>query len=156
MSLYDVFAGIEATGLGTAIKESSWLFPVIEAFHLLALATLGGAVIVVDLRLMGTGLTKASPSVVERAARPWLVGAIVVLVVSGVVIGVSEAIKLYGKPSFWVKMTALVAALVFTFAVRGPLAAKDPKVGVATWLVGLVSMSLWLTVGLAGRWIGFS
>ncbi len=154
MSLYPLFETLEATGVGVAIKESVWLFPAIEAVHLLALALLGGAVLILDLRLLGVGLTAQSPSAVERDTRPWLIGAASVLIITGVLLGLSEAVKLYDKQAFWVKMIALAAALVFTFAVRGPVARRDP--GLIGKPLAVASLGLWLTVAIAGRWIGFS
>jgi hypothetical protein len=156
MSFYDVFTGLENTPLGEAIKESTWLFPVIEAGHLLALAVLGGAVILLDLRLLGVGLKAYPVSTVEKGVRPWLIGAILALVATGVLIGFSETLKLWGKPAFWVKMAALAAAILFTFLVRNPYARKDPERGLAAAGIAILSLALWLTVGLAGRWIGFS
>ena len=46
---------VEAFWLGQLIVGSQWLFPVIESVHLLALATLGGSVLIVDMRLLGLG-----------------------------------------------------------------------------------------------------
>ena len=41
MNLLPFFQWCEASGVGTAIRSSQWLFPVIEAFHLLAFASIG-------------------------------------------------------------------------------------------------------------------
>ena len=124
--------------------------------HLLALAILGGAVLMLDLRLLGGGLLAQSPAAMERQTRPWLIGAICGLVATGVPLALSEALKLYGKDAFWVKMAALAVALVFTFAVRNPLARRDPAIGALSRAVASASIALWLTVAIAGRWIGFS
>jgi Family of unknown function (DUF6644) len=155
MSLYAQFAAVEASALGSTIKESLWLFPAIEALHLVALALLGGAILMLNLRLLGVGLSAQSVSEVERDARPWLVAALVTMIVTGVLIGTSEALKLYDKPAFWLKMAALLAALVFTFALQLPLARRDVA-GLAAKALATISLGLWLTVALAGRWIGFS
>lgn len=155
MDLYPIFDSIELSPLGTAIRDSLWLFPAIEAVHLLALATLGGAALMLDLRLLGVGLRTLSPSTVERNIRPWLWGALGALVLTGVLLAVSEAVKLYGKPAFWLKMSTLAVVLLFTVLVRNPLARRDVS-GAGAVLVGLVSISLWLMVAAAGRWIGFS
>jgi len=155
MSFYAQFAAVEASALGSAIKESLWLFPAIEALHLLALALLGGAILMLDLRLLGVGLSAQSVSEVERDARPWLVAALVTMIVTGVLIGTSEALKLYDKPAFWVKMATLLAVLIFTFALQLPLARRDVS-GFAAKALAIVSLGLWLTVAIAGRWIGFS
>jgi hypothetical protein len=154
MNLYQLFAGLEATPIGAGIKHSVWLFPAIETIHLLALALLGGAILLLDLRLLGFALTAQSPATIERNARPWLIGAIATLVVTGVLQGLSEALKLYDKQAFWIKMIALAAALVYTFGIRNPIARRHP--GALGKAVAVVSLALWLTVAIAGRWIGFS
>lgn len=156
MSVFSVFEAIENTSVGQTIRESTWIFPVIEAGHLLALALLGGAVLMLDLNLLGVGLKPHSPALVERRARPWLTSAVIVLLITGSLLAVSEMAKLYDRKAFWVKMAALAAALIFTFLIRMP-AAKRLEVGAASSrLVAVISMGLWLTVALAGRWIGFS
>src|SRR5260221_3491072 len=103
MSLYAQFAAVEAGALGSTIKESLWLFPAIEAVHLLALALLGGAVLMLNLRLLGVGLSAQPVSEMERDARPWLVGALATMIVTRVLIATSEALKLYDKPAVLVK-----------------------------------------------------
>lgn len=156
MSLTSIAEAIEGTSLGTTIRESTWMFPVIEAGHLLALALLGGSLLMLDLNLLGVGLKPHSPALVERRARPWLTAAAVTLITTGVLLGLSEAVKLSDRRAFWVKMIALAAALIFTFAVRLP-AARRLEVGQASArLIAVISIALWLTVALAGRWIGFS
>ena len=155
MDLYSLFAAAEAGAIGATIRESTWLFPAIEALHLLALALLGGALLMLDLRLLGVGLSGQATSTVERGARPWLIAAVVTLIGSGVLIGLSEALKLYDKPAFWVMMATLAAALIFTFAVKLPLARRDVA-GRGAKVLAIVSLALWLNVALAGRWIGFS
>jgi hypothetical protein len=154
MSLYPLFAGLEATPIGAGIKNSVWLFPAIETIHLLALALLGGSLLLLDLRLLGLAFTAQSPATIERNARPWLIGAIGTLVVSGALLGLSEALKLYDKQAFWIKMTSLAVALAFTFGIRTPIARRGR--GASGKAVAIVSLALWLTVAIAGRWIGFS
>ncbi len=156
VDLYALFESFERTAVGDGIKQSLWLFPAIEAVHLLALALLGGAVLMLDLRLLGVGLVTQPPSVIERQTRPWLLGAVGVMIATGVPLFLSEALKLYDKEAFWVKMGALIAALVFTFALHNPIARRDVAGGALSKAIAAISISLWLTVAIAGRWIGFS
>jgi len=157
MTLFDVFDWLELTAPGVAIRESTWLFPVIESVHLLGLAALGGSILVLDLRLLGFGLTRRTASYVLEQSSPWLRGAVVTLVATGIPLFLSEAVKCYFSPAFWIKMGALVLALCFTFAVRNPMVRSSPNLpphrakGIA-----ICSLTLWLTVAAAGRWIGFS
>ena len=155
MTLLQVFEWCEATAVGSAIRNSPWLFPVIESVHLLALAMIGGALLVVDLRLLGLGLRHQPVRELARDAQPWLIGSLLVMISTGVPLFLSESIKCYYNQAFWVKMTTLPVAILFTFTVRRSVAMAD--IG-RPWhrLVGLVSLALWFGVAAAGRWIGFS
>lgn len=155
--LYPLFDWFELTALGSAVRDSTWLFPVIESMHLVALAALGGAVLVVDVRLMGWGFTSKPIRYVLLQARPFFCLALLAMVATGIPLFLSEAVKCYGSDAFWVKMTALLLAVLFTFGVRNRLAGRS--VALARWerfSVAAASMALWLTVAAAGRWIGFS
>ena len=156
--LLPLFEALEASAIGEAIRGSLWLFPVIEAFHLLGLAVIGGAVLVVDFRMLGLGLRGSAVARLARDMQPWIVGSVVVMFASGVPLFLSEAIKCYYSFAFWVKMTALLLALVFTFTIRRSVtAAPEGRHSPATYrIVALASLCLWSLVGWGGRWIGFS
>ena len=154
--LLPFFEWCEATGLGLLVRESVWLFPVIEAVHLLGLCLLGGALLLVDLRMLGAGLTNSPVALLARQARPWLIAGTAVMLGSGVLLFLSEAVKCYYSPAFWLKMTTLPVALGFTFAVRERVAAAEHSSGTYTTVTGGLSIALWFTVAAAGRWIGFS
>ena len=152
------FQWAEATTVGEVIRDSSWAFAVIESFHLLALSVIGGAVLIVDLRLLGFGLRRQPIADVARDARPWFVGSLIVMLVTGVGLFLSEPMKCYASTAFAVKMTCLALALVFTFTVRMKVTLADEGRVRPAWLklVALVSLALWFGVGASGRWIGFS
>jgi Family of unknown function (DUF6644) len=153
--LLPFFQWCEASFVGQMIRQSLWLFPVVEAVHLLGLAVIGGAILIVDLRMLGIGLRQPI-AVIARDARPWLVGSIVVMLVTGISLFLSESVKCYYSQAFWLKITTLPVAIAYTFAVRQPLAVRAEHSSIRTRLVALISMALWFTVGAAGRWIGFS
>ncbi len=50
--LIDIFYFLEDTFIGDYIRSSTWLFPVIESFHLIGLGILGGSVVLMDFKLM--------------------------------------------------------------------------------------------------------
>ena len=155
--LLTFFEWCEATAIGEGIRNSLWLFPVIEAVHLLGLCLLGGSVLIVDLRLLGTGLKRQTIAEVAGQARPWLVAAVVVMFVTGTLLFLSEAVKCYYNTSFWVKITTLPVALAFTFFAKKEFVRNGTlDTTVETRLVGAASIALWFTVAAAGRWIGFS
>jgi len=151
------FEWCETTWIGRTVGDSLWAFPVLEAIHLLGLSLLGGALLLVDLRLLGLGLTSQPIASLARAARPWLVRALVVMASTGIPLFLSEAVKCYHNPSFRVKMVALPVALAYTFLVR-ERATRDTALATSarSRLLAVGSIAVWFTVAAAGRWIGFS
>jgi hypothetical protein len=158
MSLLTFFQWCEASGIGETIRKSSWLFPVIEAIHLLGLGVIGGAVLVVDLRLLGLGLKRQSTAQLTRDAQPWLVGSLVLMIITGGLLFLSEAIKCYYHDAFWFKMSCLFLAIIFTFTIQRKVTMSDETRLSPVWskVVAIVSVLLWAGVGIGGRWIGFS
>ena len=154
--LFPYFQWLESLWIGKAVVGSLWLFPVIESVHLLALSVLGGSILLVDLRMLGFGLKNYSVPALARDARPFLIGAIVMLIATGVPLFLAEAVKCYYSPAFWVKMTTLAIAIVYTFTIRARVTRSETVHNAARQLAGALSMALWITVAAAGRWIGFS
>jgi hypothetical protein len=123
--LLPYFQAIENGPIGEAIRDSTWLFPFIEAFHLVGLAVIGGAVLLVDFRLLGSrpeasagGGARARRAAVDRRRTG-------VHVSSGVLLFLAESVKCYYSAAFWIKMTALLLAIVFTFTVRRRITTAD-------------------------------
>ena len=155
--LLPFFEWCETVWLGRAVVGSLWLFPVIEAVHLLGLSVLGGAVLLVYLRLLGAGLKNRTAEELWRESRPYLIGAIVVMLATGIPLFLSEAIKCYYNNSFWVKMTTLPIAIAFAFTIRARTVTSSVRnTARRQKLVGALSIALWVIVAAAGRWIGFS
>lgn len=154
--LLPFFEWLEASAVGTALAQSIWSFAVIEAIHLVGLCLLGGALLIVDLRLLGTGLKGQAISRLGAYAHRWLVWATALMLVTGTLLWISEPIKLYYNDSFWWKVRALPFALLFTFTIRRRVVRSATEATARTRLVGVISLALWFTVAAAGRWIGFS
>jgi len=158
ITLYKLFDWLELTFIGSTIRDSVWLFPVIESFHLIGLALLAGSVIIVDLRLLGLGLTQLSIQHVAQTCRRWFVFALLIMLSTGIPLFLSEAIKCYYNPFFWIKMGALTFAIIFTFTLRKKLTLHANETLVSNWktkIVGITSLCAWFTVAASGRWIGF-
>jgi hypothetical protein len=154
--LLPFFEWCEATMIGRTIRESLWMFPVLEAIHLVGLSLLGGALLVVNFRLLGVGLRDSTIGELDRQARPWLLLAIAIMLSTGVLLFLSEAIKCYYNTSFWVKISTLPVALLFTLLVKERFARTAQVTTTASRWVGSVDTLLWFIVAAGGRWIGFS
>ena len=115
--LIDFFYWTEELWIGEVIRQSLWLFPVVEAFHLVALALLGGAGLFINLRLMGLIMPTSTMSEVYKNSSRWFDIGLIGLLLSGIPLFLSEAIKCYYNEPFWMKMAFLALGLV-TLAVR--------------------------------------
>jgi len=152
---------LEQTSVGTAIRQSLWLFPAIETVHLLGMAALVGTVTVLDLRLLGWVLRRDRISHLVELLIPWVWFSFGVQLVTGALLFSSEAVKIYGNPAFRLKMLLLllagVQAVIFQTVISRKLSAWDerrsPPIGAK--LMGLISILLWASVVAAGRFIGF-
>jgi Family of unknown function (DUF6644) len=152
------FQWCESTTLSRVVRESVWMFPVTEAIHLVGLCLLGGSLLIVDLRLLGVGLKLKGSSVAEldHQVRPWLLGSITLMLGTGFLLFFSEAVKCYYSHAFWVKITTIPLAILFTLAVRERFARKAAYASAFSQWVGAADLLLWFIVAAGGRWIGFS
>jgi uncharacterized protein DUF6644 len=156
MDLLPLFQWCEESGLGRTVRESVWAFAVIESVHLLALAMMGGAVLLVDMRMLNLGMRQRPVAELAAEAQRFQNVALVVLIISGIGLFASEAVKCYYSVPFSVKMVALFIAIIFTYTIRKRVAFSSDDSGSARMAVALVSVALWFTVAASGRWIGFS
>ena len=154
MDLLPLFQWFEATKIGTVVRESLWLFPVIQCGHLLALAMLGGSVLVVDLRLLGLGLREQPVDGLARKVHPLLMGSLATIIATGILMFLSEALKCFYSPPFCYKMALLAIATLFTLTVRRRVLAAGAG-PMRQRLTAAVSLALWFGVGFSGRWIAF-
>ena len=143
------------------MRESLWLFPVIETVHLLGMAALVGTITVFDLRLLGWAMRRERVSELARRLLPWAWLAFLVQAVTGITLFLSEAAKVYANPAFRLKMVLILLAglhaLIFHKIVYRNVATWDDGevLPIGAKVSGLVSLLLWVGIIAAGRFIGF-
>ena len=152
------FEWLETLPLSVMLRESAYGVAAINIMHLLALTVFFGAIFIVDLRLLGTGLSAVPLRQVARDARPWLIGGFITLLLTGAMQVLTTPIKEYYSPNFWLKMQLLLVALVFTVVVRGRLTQADETRIAPVWrkAAGIVSILLWGWIAVNGRLIGLN
>ena len=148
-SLFPFFQWANDTRVAHWIAESAWIFPALEGVHIVALAMLFGAVIFVDLQMLGVIRSDTPARRLDESLRPWVFSSLVVILLTGVLLFSSEATKLYNSGPFRIKVVALLLALIFHFTIHRKAGLKWER------LTAAVSLLLWISVGLAGRAIGF-
>jgi hypothetical protein len=150
--LLSLAQAVDGSAFIRTMREIAIIGAMVNVFHLLALAVFAGAVLVVDLRFMGTGLTREPLAEVAEQARPWLIGGFWALVVTGIMQLALQPVKEYYSEMFNFKMKVMVVAIIFTFIVRPRLARVD-EARLRLWgkLVGLASLALWAGVAIPAR-----
>ena len=139
------------------MQQSTWGFAIVEMVHLLALAVLGGTVLIVDLGLLGLGMRRQPVAHIARELTPLFLGSLVMMMISGILLLSEEALKCYYSPAFRAKMAFLLLAIAFSFTLHRKVVQSSITIG-SSWKAkgaALLSLALWLGVGLAGRAIGF-
>ena len=152
---------LDHTAVGTAIRESLWLFPIIETLHIFGIISLVGGTSILDLRLMG--LTFRDEPVTKLAKRflPWAWFGFIVQVVTGVLMFSSEAAKMYGNWAFQIKMLLIlvagVNAIVFHSLAYQSVGKWDraPVAPLSARVAGTASILLWFGIVAMGRWIAY-
>ena len=155
MSLLPLFQWLSQTRVGLIMQQSTWGFAVVEMVHLLALAVLGGIILLVNLGLLGISLRRQPVSRIARELKPLFFGSLAMMLISGVLLLSEEAIKCYYSPAFRAKMLFLVLAILFSCTLHQKVASGSVNRGLLPKGAAVVSLTLWLGVGVAGRFIGF-
>ena len=114
MLLYAFCQWLEQTSTGSAVRESLWMFPVIETVHIFGIISLVGSTSILDLRLMGLTFREEPVSKLAKRLLPWAWAGFVAQVVTGLLMFVSEATKMYGNLAFDIKMVLIVVAGTIT------------------------------------------
>jgi len=158
----DILHRLEATGVGTMVRESLYGFPILVAIHLMGLLFSVGMILWFDLRLLGLALGSVPVSRVYRRLIPWATTGFVVMVTTGAMLFTGYASAAYQNPFFRIKVSALLLAAanaLFYHLVneRGreswdayPVPPRRARVA------GLVSIALWATVIMCGRLMAYT
>ena len=153
--LMPFFQWCDKTMLGQWVRGGRWEFPLIETIHILALTMLYGCIVVLSLRLMGVLMRGWTVAGLAREVMPWLNSSLAIILVTGVLLYLSEAMKAFGNDAFWLKIYLLTAALIFHFTVFRRVTTSEEVSPATGKLVGALAIFLWLGIGCAGRAIGF-
>jgi hypothetical protein len=162
MSLFKLANAVEASQLGTALRQSAYWFPLLILVHVLGLLIAAGTIVFWDLRLLGFGFRRAPVSEVGKSLLPWTWGGFSVMLVSGLLLVIIEAGRLYSNVFFRIKLAALLLAglnvLIFHLTIyrKAEMWDRAATTPLQARIAGALSMVLWLCILAAGRAIGYT
>lgn len=153
MTILAVMEWVDRTAFGTALRESTWAVPAWGTIHLFGLSAMFGGLLVLGLRLTGWPFAGQSSQRLARSVAPLLWGGAVTVVLSGLVLLASGAVKNYYNPAFRWKMALLIPALALSIWMDRTARSGNPARG--SKAVVIATFLLWCLVATAGRAIGF-
>src|SRR5271170_5986503 len=150
-----------ATAASAVIQNVSWIIPLVQTIHILAIAIVLSSVAMLDLRLLGLAGKRVTISGMAERFLPWIWGALVVLALTGIILITGEPDRSLLNPAFQIKMALVVAAivvtLIFQHTVRRNAAFRDlsPARRRSARLTALISLAIWLAIAICGRLIAY-
>lgn len=155
-----IAAYLENTSLAAAIRDSLWAYPALEIIHILGITILAGAAFLFDIRLLG-GSKEPPLMSLARHLLPWSKRGLLLIVPSGLLLFITNAVALAGNPIFWLKMTLLLSACfngwLFhrkTDRLPGNWQEKH-RAPTGLRVFALLSILLWIAVIACGRLLAY-
>lgn len=136
------------------LNANEWAFPLTECFHITSFALSIGTIMLVDLRLTGLALMKATPAQLVKRTGIWTLAGLIVVIFSGLLIFSSDPIRYTYNKGFQWKMAALIIAILYNYTVHRKVALSGASPGVEKF-VGWLSFLFWICVPFGGIWISF-
>jgi hypothetical protein len=150
-----------ATAASAVIQNVTWIIPLVQTIHILAIAIILSSVAMLDLRLLGLAGKRVTISGMAERFLPWIWGALAVLALSGMILITGEPDRSLLNPAFQIKMALVVSAiavtLIFQRTVRRNAAFWDlsPSRRRSARLTALISLAIWLAIAICGRLIAY-
>ena len=160
--MFDLMAWLQNSALGHAMRESGvWTYGLVNLVHILGVASLFGAVLVLDLRLLGLWRNVALPAISAPVVPVATVG-FVIAAMSGACLLATKATDYVGNPFLYIKFPAIFLGLLNVAALRFTSAWKEHKVRDLSpreqsrlAVIGGISLFCWITAIAAGRMIAY-
>jgi hypothetical protein len=152
---------IHQTSLSVAIRESIWVYPILNVLHCVGVLLVAGTIVVVDLRLLGFGMRRMAVSIVVSQVLPWTLSGFGFMFLTGSLLAWSEPVRLYRSVFFpWKLLFLAIAglnALLFHLGVYRGVGSWDSAAltPARARLAGALSILCWICVIAAGRAVGY-
>jgi hypothetical protein len=154
-------AWLENTPMSQTIQITPWIVPTVQTIHILAIASVLAAALMINLRLIGIRGRDQPLARVSERFRPVIWWTLPILLASGTILIIGEPVRSLENSYFQLKMLLLIGAIIATLSFQIPLG-KDvsywessPGRRVTARIIAVVSLLLWAGIVFAGRWIAY-
>lgn len=135
---------------------ATWWFPLLNSLHVLSVTGMLGALLMLDLRVIGVAARSYSLAVIRQDFVPWVWATFVLAVITGLGMFITRASAHVLNVAFQWKMVLLALAGVNLWILHRRISRQDlgETLPAGLRLTGLASLLLWAGVMLGGRWMG--
>lgn len=143
------------------MRESVWVFPIIESIHVLGITVLVGAISILDLRLLGLVMKRERVSSIASQILPWTWAGFVLMFVTGLLLFIAEAATNYYNLAFRIKILLLILVginpLIFHLSVFRRVDTWDEAdvTPARARIAASLSLFLWAGIIISGRMIAY-
>lgn len=149
----ELLAAMEGSAFAVALRASFVAYPLVNALHILAIGAVVTSVLLLDIRILG-GLGALSAEPFVALMRRIALTTFAVAVLSGVALFSIRARDYAANPAFLIKLV-LIAAAMLNFLVMAAVSMKSSSPGRPRKAAAALSVLLWPSILVAGRFIGF-
>jgi hypothetical protein len=153
-------AALESSPLAVAMRHELWLYPIVEIVHITGFVVLVGSIVVLDLRLLGLSRS-ISARELSRHVLPWTLGALIVIVPTGLLMFMAHATDFVTNRAFQFKLGLIllagINAALFHTGAHGKYVRWDREVSppTAVKLHAAASLAIWAGVLACGRLLAY-
>jgi prepilin signal peptidase PulO-like enzyme (type II secretory pathway) len=159
MSLLEIATWLQSTSLSVAIQSHGWVVPTLQSLHILMIGIVFISIVMIALRVLGRVRVDEPMASVWGRFAPFLWGGVLLMVVTGVLLTLSEPVREFMTLSFRLKMGLLVVGVVsaaaFGRTVRVGGVEQEPPFPARVRFAAVATMLLWLVIILLGRAIAY-
>lgn len=152
---------LETSAMGATMRESLWMYPIVEIFHIIGFSVLVGSIVMFDLRILG--LSKDIPvTAMSRHLVRWSLFSLLFVVPAGIMMFTAHPGDFINNKIFLLKLSLIALAGINAIAFH-----MGVYRGVASWnamvtapklaqVQALLSIVIWITVISCGRLLAYT
>jgi hypothetical protein len=151
-----------STALSQQFQNHLWIVPTSQAIHIVCICVVFTSALMINMRLLGVGVSGRSISQLTGNLVPWMWGGLAVLLFTGIVQTIAEPVRQFVTPVFWAKMVMIIVVAAMTALFAGKVRANA-----ARWYASgtrpagarafaIASSILWIAIIACGRFIAYT
>jgi hypothetical protein len=156
--LFEWLEALHHWSVAAYLRRSLYVYPFVNATHILGIALLVGSIVPVDLRILG--LASGPPlGPTARALARFAATGLALAIMTGFLLFSVQPLEYAVNPAFWTKVSLVALGTLNALALRASktwrVAEIDGEIGTGLKIGAAISLLIWISAVFAGRAIAF-